>query len=243
MRARNLKPSIFKNEHLARLGPECYRAFTGLWCLADRKGRLEDRPDRIEAELFPFKFQSIDMNQILDELAMAKEPFIIRYEFEKKRYIQIVNFEKHQWPHHREQESGIPAPVRTRSRPRLARLNPSILNPSILNREGSPNGESVQLEEPKEPRKETDLQKIVKGWKMLNDIPIEGPESKAWDKVHFARVAKSAQSLLGLFGFEEAINCMEFVFYHFKKIKMDCTIETIVKRSDLFREQLAGRGK
>jgi hypothetical protein len=28
--------------------------FTGLWCLADREGRLEDRPAEIKAEIFSY---------------------------------------------------------------------------------------------------------------------------------------------------------------------------------------------
>jgi hypothetical protein len=131
MRARNLKPSIFKNEYLAKLAPDSYRAFTGLWCLADRKGRLEDRPDRIEAEIFPFKFQKIDMEKTLEDLRTAEDPFIIRYAVNEKRYIQIINFEKHQYPHVREPESTIPAPDQHSESTRPARLNPEspILNP------------------------------------------------------------------------------------------------------------------
>src|SRR5688500_5258316 len=132
MRSRNIKPAIFKNEILARLAQGSFRAFTGLWCLADRAGRLEDRPDRIEAEIFPFKFQQVDMEKLLDDLAKGDEPFIIRYSANKKRYIQIVNFEKHQFPHHREPESLIPAPGKPRESPSLAHLNPSVLNPSVL---------------------------------------------------------------------------------------------------------------
>lgn len=131
MRARSIKPSIFKNEILARLAPGSFRAFTGLWCLADRKGRLEDRPDRIEAELFPFKFQKVNIEKTLNDLASGPEPFIIRYEADKKRYIQIVNFEKHQYPHHREKESLIPALGQPGAFPIPAHLTPDspFLNP------------------------------------------------------------------------------------------------------------------
>lgn len=94
-----------------------------------------------------------------------------------------------------------------------------------------------------ETKPETQIQKVVKGWKMLNELPIEGPESAEWDKVHFPRHAKSAKSLLGLFGYEGAINCMEHVFWEMKNKKLSCTIETIVKHSDLYREKLAGSGR
>jgi 5-methylcytosine-specific restriction endonuclease McrA len=96
---------------LARLAPDSYRLFTGLWCLADREGRLEDRPSRIEAEIFPFKFQTVDIEKMLQELSDGNEPFIIRYEKERKKYIQIVSFTKHQQPHYKEPPSTILPPV------------------------------------------------------------------------------------------------------------------------------------
>ncbi len=51
MRARGIKPAFFKNEELAELGTVAQLLFIGLWCLADREGRLEDRPKRIGAEV------------------------------------------------------------------------------------------------------------------------------------------------------------------------------------------------
>ena len=44
MRTRLLKPGFFMNEELARLPVRARLLFAGLWCLADREGRLEDRP-------------------------------------------------------------------------------------------------------------------------------------------------------------------------------------------------------
>lgn len=83
----------------------------------------------------------------------------------------------------------------------------------------------------------TDIQKIVMGWKILNSIPTEGEDSKAWDKVHFPRCAASAKSLLTLFGsVDSAVEAMEYVYMNLKGKRLDCTLETIVKRSDLYRE-------
>ena len=48
-RARNIKPGFFANENLAECDPLARLLFAGLWCLADREGRLEDRPKRIAA--------------------------------------------------------------------------------------------------------------------------------------------------------------------------------------------------
>jgi hypothetical protein len=104
-RARNIKPAFFTNEELGTLDPIINLTFIGLWCLADKEGILEDRPLRIKAELFPYR-DSLDINGYLTVLAQLN--FIERYEVEGKAYIHIVNFEKHQSPHHTEKAKGYP---------------------------------------------------------------------------------------------------------------------------------------
>jgi hypothetical protein len=105
-RARNIKPSFFKNEQLVELPMATRLLFIGLWTLADREGRLEDRPKRIKMEIFPG--DSVDVDKALGEL--DAEGFIHRYEVAGELYIQILAFGKHQNPHHREPPSIIPAP-------------------------------------------------------------------------------------------------------------------------------------
>lgn len=106
-RARNLKPGFFKNEDLAECSPWARLCFAGLWTLADRDGRLEDRPKRIKGELFAF--DSIEVEPLLAEL--AKYGFILRYKAEDGRgLIQVIEFAKHQNPHHREPSSDLPPP-------------------------------------------------------------------------------------------------------------------------------------
>jgi len=95
-RARNIKPQLFNNEVLAELEPFARLLFIGLWCIADREGRLEDRPKRIHKELLGY--DNCDCNQLLQSL--NDKGFIIRYEIDKQKFIQIVNFNKHQNPHH-----------------------------------------------------------------------------------------------------------------------------------------------
>jgi hypothetical protein len=104
MRARNIKPGFFKNDELAALDPLARILFAGLWCLADREGRLEDRPLRIKAEVLPY--DSCDVDSLLSSLDDAG--FILRYQADGERYIQITHFLKHQNPHAREQASEIP---------------------------------------------------------------------------------------------------------------------------------------
>ena len=106
MRARNIKPGFFKNDTLAELDFAGRLLFIGLWGIADRAGRLEDRPKKIKAEVFPY--DEVNVDSFLGEL--ARLGFILRYEVEGERYIQIVHFDKHQNPHPREAPSNIPVP-------------------------------------------------------------------------------------------------------------------------------------
>jgi len=121
MRARNIKPGFYKNEQLAECHPLARILFSGLWCCADREGRLEDRPKRIKAEILPY--DNCDCEKLLTEL--QKFDFIQRYEIEKNKYIQIVNFAKHQNPHCRESESTIPAPTKAMPSPEKAMPSPA----------------------------------------------------------------------------------------------------------------------
>jgi hypothetical protein len=106
-RARNIKPAIMDNEVLAVLAPLERLLFIYLWMLADREGRLEDRPKRIAAQALPFD-QSADVDAMLDSL--ARSGFIGRYSVGEIRIVQITAFAKHQTPHVRESASTLPAP-------------------------------------------------------------------------------------------------------------------------------------
>lgn len=103
-RARNIKPGFFLNEQLVELPFSTRLLFIGLWTIADREGRLEDKPRKIKMALFPA--DSIDVEIALSELNSSS--FIIRYSVNNNQYIQIVNFNKHQNPHIKEQASIIP---------------------------------------------------------------------------------------------------------------------------------------
>jgi hypothetical protein len=107
MRARNIKPGFFQNEELAVLLPITRLLFAGLWCLADREGRLEDRARRIRAEVFPYEHgDSLDIHRELTALEQAG--FVRRHTVRGLRLIDIPNFKKHQSPHHTERASRLP---------------------------------------------------------------------------------------------------------------------------------------
>lgn len=104
-RARNIKPSFFKNEDLPLIPAIGRLLFIGLWTLADREGRLEDRPRKIKGELFPYEECDVESNLDL----LVKYGFILRYEVHGNRYIKILKFKDHQNPHHTEKASLIPS--------------------------------------------------------------------------------------------------------------------------------------
>jgi hypothetical protein len=112
MRIRYLKPDFFKDEHIAELEFWVRLLFAGLWCMADKEGKLEDSDKRIKVELFPY--DKLDIETGLALLAKYKtgknRPFILRYEISGKKYIKILSWEEHQKPHHTEKDSTIPNP-------------------------------------------------------------------------------------------------------------------------------------
>jgi len=107
MRARNVKPGFFKNDILAECDLLARILFAGLWCLADREGRLEYRPKKIKAEVLPY--DNCNIEKLIGQL--AERQFITTYDVDGVFYIQINAFQKHQNCHMREPESTIPAPV------------------------------------------------------------------------------------------------------------------------------------
>ena len=105
-RSRNIKPGFFANDLLAEVPPLGRLLFAGLWTLADREGRLEDRPKKIRAQIFPY--DECDVDALLGEL--ARRQFIQRYEVGGLRLIQVTTWQKHQNPHIKEPASTLPAP-------------------------------------------------------------------------------------------------------------------------------------
>ena len=103
-RARNIKPGYFLNDELCALSPLARILFAGLWCIADREGRLEDKPKRIKIQALPY--DDCNVEKLLNDLFKAN--FIVRYQVNDQKYIQVVNFTKHQNPHKNETYSVIP---------------------------------------------------------------------------------------------------------------------------------------
>ena len=125
-RARNIKPGFFKNEVLVELPYEFRLLFIGLWTLADRDGRLEDRPKKIKMDIFPADDAQVEAGLA----ALATGSFIDRYDVNGNKYIQISAWHKHQTPHVKEQASTIPARCKHSASPSDS-LIPDSLIPSL----------------------------------------------------------------------------------------------------------------
>jgi hypothetical protein len=106
-RARNFKPDVLLDENLAACAMAARWLFVGMWTIADRAGRLEDRPKRIKAAVLPH--DSLDVEPLLTQL--TEQGLIRRYEVSGSRYVQILEWEKNQSPHMKESASTIPAPT------------------------------------------------------------------------------------------------------------------------------------
>jgi len=154
-RARNIKPGFFKNDLLAECHPLARILFSGLWCEADREGRLEDRPKRLKAEYLPY--DDCDADELLDQL--ASRGFILRYAHGSGRYIAVVEFAKHQNPHMKEAASTIPAPCKhgastvqaTEQHEASPADSLSLDSPSLIPESSSDADASVVVGKPKTP--------------------------------------------------------------------------------------------
>lgn len=105
-RVRLLAPGFFENEDLGECSPLARLLFAGIWCWADREGRIEDRPRRLKAQILPY--DEADGEKLVQEL--VDRGFLVRYEADGVRVLQVATFSSHQRPHEREAPSVLPPP-------------------------------------------------------------------------------------------------------------------------------------
>jgi hypothetical protein len=135
-RIRTIKPSFFKNEQLAELSFAHRLLFAGLWTQADRDGRLEDRPRRLKAEVFPY--DDVDVAAMLTDMERGPDSLIVRYEADGKGYIWIRKFGEHQRPHYSEPASVYPPQPKSLTRTaEISAATAEKIIPATLGREGS----------------------------------------------------------------------------------------------------------
>lgn len=183
MRKRDISPKYFSNGVLGRYDPPTAgKLFIGLWCEADRKGRLVEDVDRLQAFIFPYH-PDAPMEQFLAFLH-ANE-FIERYEVEGRRLIWIKEFEKHQHIHHNEQPSKLPAPgmPRTcRDIPALSHTSTVIPLQSTVHSHARPEPRAERGHAPDMPRSSP-----VQAPDMPEANPGQDPDTRALDLLSIAR--------------------------------------------------------
>lgn len=101
-----LRPGFFSSEQVLNCSMPARLLFQGLWCLADKEGRLEDRPKQIKLLILPM--DRVDVDKLLSELAAAE--LIVRYEAAGQRCIWLPKFIENQRIHPHEATSLLPEP-------------------------------------------------------------------------------------------------------------------------------------
>jgi len=217
-RTRSVKPSFFKNEYLAECEPMARLLFVGLWTLADRDGRLELRPLRIKAEIFPY--DNCDIGGLLQQL--ADRGFVRAYESGDVRVLEIPKFAEHQRCHPDERAEGLPPPDEsaeiavfpgrdakpgnTAHEPGNFRANcalyPSTFSPSTSNPESAPSKPATRSRsKPPDPLRWS----ADSGWEGITDadraewsqaypaadLPVELAKATQWLKANPKKATKS----------------------------------------------------
>lgn len=108
-RSRNIKPGFFTNDVLGELPPLARLLFAGLWCHADREGRMKYRPKKLKAEILPY--DDCDITELVRCLHGAG--MVQLYVVDDIEYLYCINFKKHQHPHVAEPKSEIPEQTKT----------------------------------------------------------------------------------------------------------------------------------
>lgn len=104
MRTRDLKPDFWTDERVVSVSDAAKLLFQGLWNLADREGRLEDKPVTIGFKVRPWDPGAAPA--LLDELHAAG--LIVRYEVAGAKLIGIPGLTTHQRIHPKEMASKLP---------------------------------------------------------------------------------------------------------------------------------------
>jgi hypothetical protein len=148
-RKRDIKPGYWTNELLAECSPFARLLGVAVLNLADRKGRMEDRPKRIKAQCLPY--DDVDVSALLDELVTAK--YIERYDADGINVIEICKFVEHQSIHPNEAESQLPAnPKHEKTRQsREKQTMPKEVKEGIEYKEGKEGKGDLAAAEPAEP--------------------------------------------------------------------------------------------
>lgn len=94
-RIRSIKPEFPQSETMGRLSRDARLLFVQLWTIADDEGRTRAASRMLASLLYPYDDDARDlMGSWLDEL--ERSDCIRQYEVDGSRYLEIVNWLKHQ---------------------------------------------------------------------------------------------------------------------------------------------------
>ncbi len=104
-RIRTVKPEFFTSESVLAVSPLARLFFIGLWCEADREGRLKWKPKTLKFRYLPS--ESVNIEKLCGELEAEK--MIVTYSVDGIDYCEIPGFRSHQVINNREKESELPS--------------------------------------------------------------------------------------------------------------------------------------
>src|SRR5471032_1343464 len=109
-RIRTIKPEFFTSDDICALSPLARLLYVGLWCEADRVGRLVWMPRVFKRRYLPD--DACDIDRLADEL--LKRGLVVVY---GEGLAHIPTFSRHQHVNPREASSKLPAPEGDASAP------------------------------------------------------------------------------------------------------------------------------
>lgn len=125
-RIRTIKPEFFSHEELSAKSAYARLLAIGLLTLADCEGRLRWVPMQVHSQVFPWEAE-VKIEVLLGELIDCN--YVVHYEVDGKRYVEICNFKKHQRLSGKEASfnSRLPSPpvkpIKTQSKTGEAEVN------------------------------------------------------------------------------------------------------------------------
>lgn len=102
-RIRTVKPEFFTSEDILQLSPMARLLYIGIWCEADREGRLAWKPNTLKIRYLPA--DNVDINALCDELLSAG--LVVTYGDD---LAFVPSFPRHQHINPRESASIFPDP-------------------------------------------------------------------------------------------------------------------------------------
>lgn len=128
---RILKSEFFTDYDVAQMPPLYRLFFQGLWCQADRRGSVEDKPQQLKTRIMPY--DNVDPVAVIDDL--VARGFVVRYRVNGKTYLSIRSWAKNQSVNKNEKHSELPD-ISKADEVLVVRLPPTQVHDSCTTAEG-----------------------------------------------------------------------------------------------------------